>query len=66
MFHPIRRARNQARGLGLDWSAVGLANTGDKMKHSIITALVVAFVAALTPHPTLAQPTGWYIGLGGG
>jgi OOP family OmpA-OmpF porin len=36
------------------------------MKHRIITALAVGFIAALTSHPALAQPTGWYIGLGGG
>lgn len=36
------------------------------MKYRISAALAIASLAALTPQSTFAQPTGWYIGLGGG
>jgi outer membrane protein OmpA-like peptidoglycan-associated protein/opacity protein-like surface antigen len=36
------------------------------MKQRIGTAFAVAFVASLAPQAAFAQPTGWYIGLGGG
>jgi len=35
------------------------------MKQSMLTAFAVAFIALLGFHPAFAQPTGWYIGLGG-